>query len=58
MAKYFLNEAEIENLQVPKIDECAQVFYHWEKAATRMILGISKLQSSWIFQQPVDPEKL
>jgi hypothetical protein len=37
LANYFFNEQEIETIQVPKVDESQNIFYHWEKAANRMI---------------------
>jgi hypothetical protein len=36
----------------------SQVFYHWEKACNRMIQNLMKIHSAWIFNQPVDAEKL
>ena len=61
LAKYFFNEADIETINVPKGKDDQQfntIFYHWEKAASRMIQSMSKVPASWIFNQPVDPEKL
>ena len=37
LAKYFFDEQEINTIPVPKIDENAQIFYHWEKAAIRVL---------------------
>lgn len=58
IAKYFFDEEEINSLPVPEIAESATIYYHWEKAATRMIASMMKCTAAWIFNQPVDPEKL
>ena len=36
--KYFFNEAEIQSIEVPNMDDpYNNIFYHWEKVALRMI---------------------
>lgn len=57
--KYFFNEAEIQSIEVPNIDESYNnIYYHWEKVALRMIQNLAKSNSAWIFREAVDPEKL
>lgn len=36
--KYFFNEQDIQSLEIPNMDEpFTNIYYHWEKAALRMI---------------------
>lgn len=58
IAKYFEDENEVENIQVPSVDESVPIYYHWEKVSTRMMNALSKHQKAWIFNEPVDPKKL
>jgi len=37
IAKYFIDESEIEKMEIPQIDENAPINYHWEKVSTRMM---------------------
>ena len=45
-------------MQIPTIDESAPIMYHWEKVARRMITNLMKHPKSWVFNEPVQPEKL
>lgn len=57
-AELFENEQKIEQMQIPLVDESAPIQYHWEKAAHRMIKNLMKHPKAWIFNEPVQPEKL
>lgn len=54
----FEDDAAIEKMAVPPVDESAPIQYHWEKVAMRMMKHLMKLNQAWIFLEPVDPEKL
>jgi hypothetical protein len=58
IAKLFEDESEIENIQVPPVDESVPIYYHWEKVSNRMMNALSKNTKAWIFNEPVDPKKL
>jgi len=58
IAELFENEHKIEQMQVPTVDESAPIMYHWEKVARRMMTNLMKQPKAYIFNEPVDPEKL
>jgi len=43
---------------IPQVDVSAPIMYHWEKVARRMMSNLMRHSKSWIFNEPVDPEKL
>lgn len=43
IAMLFEDEATIEKMPVPPIDESAPIQYHWEKVAMRMMKHLMKL---------------
>lgn len=45
-------------MEIPPIDESVAIYYHWEKVSARMMQILSKHTKAWIFQEPVQPEKL
>jgi len=45
-------------LQLPKFPENAPIYESWDKAAKRLISSLWKFNQSWIFHEPVDPDKL
>jgi hypothetical protein len=54
----FENEQKIELMKIPQIDELAPILYHWEKVARRMMTSLMRHQKAWIFNEPVQPDKL
>jgi len=58
IAMLFEDEATIEKMPVPPIDESAPIQYHWEKVAMRMMKHLMKLNQAYLFLEPVDPVKL
>ena len=52
------DQSHINKIFVPEIDESITIYYHWEKAANRMMSVLTRHPSSMIFNEPVDPEKL
>ena len=66
VAKYFLDAGEdgtepvapISSLPVPQVNEGAPIYDHWEKAAQRMLMTLSRNQSAWLFAEPVNVEAL
>lgn len=58
IAELFENEQKIEQMQIPFVEESAPILYHWEKVARRMMTNLMKHQKAWIFNEPVDPQKL
>lgn len=58
VAKYWHDPAAVEQLELPKFPESAPIYESWEKAAKRLISGLWKFNQSWIFHEPVDPQKL
>ena len=57
-AELFENEQKIEQMSVPMVDESAPILYHWEKVSRRMMTSLMKHSKAWIFNEPVQPEKL
>ncbi len=47
-----------EKSQVPEIDESTPIYYHWEKAAVRMMAALGRNHYAMFFNEPVNPEKL
>jgi len=43
---------------LPKIQENAPIYESWDKPAKRLMTSLWKFTPSWIFHDPVDPEKL
>lgn len=59
LAKYFFDpDNEIEKIEVPQVDQSARIYYHWEKACSRMLTSLLTGQDAWIFKEPVDINKL
>lgn len=65
VAKYFLDTpdgsnpiAPISDLKIPEVNESAPIYDHWEKAAQRMLMTLSRNSQAWIFQEPVNVEAL
>jgi hypothetical protein len=58
LAKYFEDDANLEQLQIPDVPESAQIYESWEKAAKRLLNTLWKHNNAWIFHEPVDVEKL
>jgi len=56
VAKYFLDTpdgsnpiAPICDLKIPEVNESAPIYDHWEKAAQRMLMTLSRNSQAWIF---------
>jgi len=45
-------------MKIPQVDESAPIMYHWEKVARRMLTNLMRHPKAWIFNEPVQPEKL
>ena len=65
VAQYFLETPEgsddiapISGLKVPEVNEGVPIYDHWEKAAQRLLMTLSRNQSAWIFLEPVNYEQL
>ena len=65
VAQYFLETADgsddiapISGLKVPEVSEGVPIYDHWEKAAQRLLMTLSRNQSAWIFLEPVNYEQL
>lgn len=50
--------APIDELPVPDVPENAPIFDQWEKAASRLLMNLSRQPAAHIFAEPVDWEKL
>ena len=48
----------IDTLNVAEVNDQAQIFDSWDKAAKRMMNSLWKQKDAWIFHDPVDPKKL
>ena len=64
IAKYFeVNDdnedvAPLDELPIPDVPENAPIFDQWEKAASRLLMNLSRQPQAHIFAEPVDWEKL
>ena len=64
IAKYFeVNDddedvAPIDELAIPDVPENAPIFDMWEKAASRLLMNLSRQPQAHIFAEPVDWVKL
>ena len=60
LAAYFeINEDEsdvqsLSQLQVPEVPESAPIMDQWEKAASRMLMTLTRNQKAYIFANPVN----
>ena len=45
-------------MEMPKFPDNAPIYESWDKAAKRLLNVMYKHHQSWIFHEPVDPEKL
>ena len=53
LSKFFTDEAEIEKLHTPHVDESVPIYHHWEKVANRMMSILMRKHEAWIFLEPV-----
>jgi hypothetical protein len=58
LAKYWKDPEALDSLPLPKVPESALIYDSWDKAAKRLMNTLWKYSPSWIFHDPVDPEKL
>lgn len=58
IAGLFESEQKIEEMRIPEVEESAPIMYHWEKVARRMMNHLMKHPKAWIFNEPVQPERL
>ena len=52
---YLKNPELINSLKLPPVSQTANIFYHWDKAASKIIGHLWKQQGAWHFHQAVDP---
>ena len=45
-------------MKIPQVDESAPILYHWEKVSRRLMTNLTRHAKAWIFNEPVQPEKL
>jgi hypothetical protein len=58
IAKFWLDPSTLDTIQLPKFPDNAPIYESWDKAANRMMSMLMKYSPAWIFNEPVDPEKL
>jgi hypothetical protein len=58
IARYWKDPSTLDTIPLPKFSENPPLYECWDKAAKRMIASLWKSPSSWIFHDPVDPDKL
>ena len=52
---YLTDQELLNSMRIPPVNPAANIYYHWDKAATKIINHLGKQQGAWHFQQPVDP---
>jgi len=54
VGSYLKNPELINSLKLPPVSQTSNIFYHWDKAAMKIINHLWKQQGAWTFHQPVD----
>lgn len=56
IAQVFKNPSEetLSRLNVPEVPESVTIYYHWEKAAQKMLQTLWKFEGAHVFHLPVD----
>jgi hypothetical protein len=58
IAQFWQKPTSLDTLTLPKMIENAPIYDSWDKAAKRLINSLWKYGQSYIFHNPVDPEKM
>ena len=58
VGSYLQNPALLETLKVPSTSQPENIYYHWDKAAGKIMNHLWKQQGAWHFHQPVDTAAL
>ena len=58
LARFWQDPGSLDQLSLPKVPETMPLYESWDKAAKRLLQNLWKFSQSWIFHEPVDPEKL
>ena len=56
--KYIENPDLLEELPMPDVPETAPLFDSWEKAAKKMVNHLWKMDTAFVFHEPVNPQLL
>jgi len=58
VGEYLKNPTKLETMPIPATAQPQNIFYHWDKAASKILNHIWKQHGAWHFQTPVDPVAL